>query len=128
MAAEISIDELRALGMRGMCSVLALVIHDLTGWPLVGIAEAGERPGAGVYHVACRAPDGLLVDAGGRRDTVDILADFAMDGRNLALRDIDRVFVSTSFRRDPVWYQRYSEALPDLLPEEALAMTSPGFR
>ncbi|BCB22018.1 hypothetical protein [Bosea sp. ANAM02] len=126
MAAEISIDELRALGMRGMCSVLALVLHDLTGWPLVGIAEAGDRPGAGVYHVACRAPDGLLVDAGGSRDEVIILSDFAMDGRNLALRDLDRDFVSASFRRDPVWYERYSEALPYLLPEDALAIPRPG--
>lgn len=128
MAAEISIDELRALGMRGMCSVLALVVHDLTGWPLVGIAEAGDRPGAGVYHVACRAPAGLLVDAGGSRDEAIILSDFAMDGRNLALRDLDRDFVSASFRRASVWYERYSAALPDLLPEIALALPMPGLR
>lgn len=126
MAAEIGIDELKTLGMRRMCSVLALVVHDLTGWPLVGLAEANERPDAGVYHVACRAPDGLLVDAGGRRAEVDILADFAMDGRNLSVRDLDRDFVAVSFRRDPVWYQRYSEALPNLLPEEALALPRPG--
>lgn len=128
MPAEISVDELRALGMRGMCSVLALVVHDLTGWPLVGVAEANERTDSGVYHVACRSPDGLLVDAGGSRDDAIILADFAMDGRNLALRDLGREFVSASFRRDPVWYERYSAALLDLLPEIALALPMPGLR
>ncbi|CAH1689184.1 conserved hypothetical protein [Hyphomicrobiales bacterium] len=126
MAAEIGIDELKTLGMRGMCSVLALVVHDLTGWPLVGVCEVTDRGATGVYHVACRAPDALLVDVAGRRDEKDVLADFAAEGRHLGLRDLNRDFVSASFRRDPVWYQRYSQALPDLLPEDALALPRPG--
>ena len=47
--------------LNGQCHALALVIHERTGWPIVG-----ARSGAwSVWHVAVRHPSGRLLDVEG---------------------------------------------------------------
>jgi phosphoribosylamine--glycine ligase len=41
-----------------------------TGWPIEGLAEAGELPGVQVYHAGTRRTNGRIVTSGGRVLTV----------------------------------------------------------
>lgn len=55
----------------GGCGILALQLHDLTGWPLLGFYHDEERAEPGFdefpspYHVAVLHPNGQSLDARG---------------------------------------------------------------
>lgn len=73
----------------GNCALLAITLHDLTGWPLL-LLDADPQ---GWVHAAVRAPDGRLLDIGGP-DTAEDLAgyfrDFAPQLGPLTWRTVDR--------------------------------------
>ncbi len=48
--------------LSGECAMFAIAVHDLTGWPTVGVHARGE--GGAPRHVMCLGPDGY-VDARG---------------------------------------------------------------
>ena len=58
----------------GYDHVLALALHEQTGWPIVGL-EA--KSGGYTDHYMVRRPDGMLVDAKGARTQDDVLEEWA---------------------------------------------------
>lgn len=54
----------------GTCGALAVALHDMTGWPIVGIN--------GGMHVAVRSPDGMILDHEGLSSLRDVLRRYGM--------------------------------------------------
>lgn len=63
----------------GYCHALALALHELTEWPIVGLWSAGRS--GGLDHYVVQRPDGALVDVRGAHAQDDLVADgYTMDG------------------------------------------------
>lgn len=61
----------------GGCHILAVAIHDETGWPIVGVTDPdnvfGDRLGGGsCVHYCVKAPDGKLIDIDGAHTEEDL--------------------------------------------------------
>jgi hypothetical protein len=73
----------------GNCALLAITLHDLTGWPLL-LLDADPQ---GWVHAAVRAPDGRVLDIGGpdgAEDLAGYFRDFAPQLGPLTWRQVDR--------------------------------------
>jgi hypothetical protein len=53
----------RAAFLHGQCHALALAVHEVTGWPIVG----AEDESLDICHFLVRVPDGRLLDITGAR-------------------------------------------------------------
>src|SRR5690625_1524669 len=88
----------------GACGVLAIALHDETGWPIIAITDHRnvhdqQKGGASALHWAVEHPDGVLVDIDGIHD-----ADALIEGCH-GRADGGRVVGAPSTRADVVeWY------------------------
>lgn len=77
---------------RGMCYNLALEIHTLTGWEIVGIADhsaSGHDPHhVRINHAMVRTPTGLLLDAHGLSTDAQCLAFYDPPERAEHMREL----------------------------------------
>lgn len=66
----------------GDCDILAVALHDATGWPIVKITDKhnvfddGEAGGGSALHYMVRHPDGGLVDVDGLHSEDEILDEY----------------------------------------------------
>lgn len=87
--------------LSGECAMFAIAVHELTGWPTVGIHAPGET--GAPRHVMCLGPDGY-VDARGD----DLTAEEAMTfvptvrpGHGFGIRPIESAEVRRRWRHRP---------------------------
>ena len=66
----------------GMCGVLAVALHDATGWPIMLVVDEAGRTDEGLpwwVHAGVRTPEGGFLDVKGVNDFADVLSDWAWD-------------------------------------------------
>lgn len=116
---QCDLSDLRLFYANGMCSVLAVVVHERTGWPICGFYLGPDgRPGFDApVHFACRAPDGTFSDARGTgRSLEEIVAEYGLDGRReLLVHEVSVEEVMSLFRRHQWNYAIAREEHLDLL-------------
>jgi hypothetical protein len=79
----------RELFLYAQCQMLALALHEQTGWPL-WVAEQHLRSGAWAWaHVAVRNPRGKWLDIEGPRDSQQVTAWLSQWGLPVRLRLLD---------------------------------------
>lgn len=59
----------------GWCHVLALEVHDRTGWPVVVVSDGPHGP-VGWVHAGVQLPDGRVLDVRGAHDPLRWLAEW----------------------------------------------------
>jgi hypothetical protein len=70
--------------MTGGCHILAVAIHDETGWPIIGITDKhnvfGDQIGGGsCVHWCVKTPNGKLLDILGAHDPQDVIDNYYGD-------------------------------------------------
>lgn len=82
-------DHARELFLYAQCQMLALALHEMTGWPL-WVAEQRLRSGTWAWaHVAVQTPAGLWLDIEGLRDGREVTGWLSCWGLPVRLRLLD---------------------------------------
>lgn len=68
----------------GDCDILAVALHDATGWPIVAVTDAhnvceGVACMGSKMHWMVRHPSGRLLDVDGLHDEQDVIDEYAFD-------------------------------------------------
>ena len=124
-----STGELRQFYARGMCGVFATVLHERTGWPIIGLCDGDAQAGDAPRHWVCADPAGGYADSSGLgRSLGEIEMEFgkALEAVPCPVSDVIRRFVRPTHSYE-IARGHLMEILPELEmanPERDAVMTS----